>query len=110
MPLTRPIPPEAMPVVLAIRKEVPRPKELPTVRFPLAALGSDRTALRWDWKWGEACPLGLHNKSGERVPTSTVSAPWLSGVAVDGEIFAFIKWWDAQADPAAAVDAVWGRA
>ena len=90
MPLTRPIPPEAMPVVERIRREVPRPERLPwpdddndgLLRF----YGQPR------WPLAGCTPSGL-------LPEATSPAPC--------EIGPLDFWWDEQTDPVAATDALW---
>lgn len=109
MPLTGPIPSEAMPMVYELRKSVPRPKELPHPRWE--NLGKD-DGLVWEFK---RCALGLHpNAKNSRPVWSLHFNPqlYLDGMnrsETDDAISAFWGWWDKQDDPQAAVDAVWPK-
>ncbi len=105
------IPNAAMPVVEVIRRDVPRPKDLPAFRGHQTLRW--RKAVRKRWKKTSYlglntsyCPMGLHRKAGNSAPTSR------SGFLVDKlttkEIIAFAVWWDYQTNPQEAVDAVWG--
>ena len=101
MPLTRPIPEAAMPVVEIIRREVPRPRELPDRAFS--------GVLRFHTKRRVfCCPMGL-------CPCAVVPSPTLArtfGYDIASEaVKAFALWWDDldPHDPQAAVDAVWPR-
>jgi hypothetical protein len=84
-----------------IRKNVERPKTLPT---PLLG-GLHLHDLRWDG----CCPMGL-------CPGTLSAAPewrWhfysLPRGFTNKAIRAFGNWWDKQTDAQAAVDAVWGK-
>ena len=96
MPLTRPIPEDAMPVVEIIRREVPRPRELPVSRSNVGDL----------LRFGTACPMGLCPKA--ETPTPAGQDTFGYDVKLH-EIWAFFDWWDNESDPQAAVDAVWPR-
>lgn len=95
MPLKNPIPKAAMPVVRALRRDVPRPEHLPFKYQPSCA-------LRWP---RFICPMGLHPKATDRVPMTKDDFPICSEKA----IVAFYCWWDAQTDAKAATDAVWPK-
>ena len=95
MPLTRPIPPEAMPIIEIIRRDVSRPTEPPRIYS---------RRLRWKTPRGWACLLGLHTECEWPDPRHAGSFKPL----VDGPAFyAAIDWFDEQDDPEAATDAVW---
>lgn len=102
-----PIPAEAMPVVEILRRDVPRPRELPTSR----TLAPTNDHLRWYGgrspnRWtSRCCPMGLHPAAGLPTPRCDDEFP-ASSLA----IFAFAEWWDSleDADAVAAVEAVWG--
>ncbi len=102
------IPQEAMPVVEIIRKQVPKPEELPLLhnRGDIRR----RRVLRWKESIGDHImlysPLGL-------LPTTIYAAPsnaYESGLPEEmcDAVQEFIEWWDEQTDAQAAVDAVWG--
>lgn len=93
--LTEPIPKAAMPVVRVIRRDVPRPKKLPTLFGRSLALRFCRFH----------CPMGLHPKAKDRTPIVRADFPPCSDMA----IAAFYSWWDAQTDAKAATDAVWPK-
>ncbi len=106
--LTRPIPPEALPVVKLIRERVPRPKELPA-NLPTA---QGCFALRFV-TWPEetkCCPLGLDS-------STTFGAPeFIEQFSEDSPFYKigplpikeFGAWWDGEENAQAACDAVWG--
>lgn len=96
MPLTRPIPPEAMPVVWVLRSDVRRPHDLP--------LAYAREPLRFKVPGGTCCPMGLHRKARSLAPTTAQLFP--TGVGRFA-VRSFGWWWDEQSDPIAAMDAVW---
>ena len=96
-----PIPAAAMPVVEAIRREVPRPKQLPKPG-PRAEHG-ERAFLRF----GAACPMGLLPGARTPCPSSRDELYWFE--LTSHSIVAFYHWWDAQTDARAAMDLVWGR-
>ncbi len=103
MPLTKPIPKGAMPVVEILRCDVPRPKELPTTI-------REAKQLRWLVKHHSTgflgcCPMGLHPQSTMRVPTMRLQFRVLG--ATKRAIRSFFCWWDTQTDAQAATDAVW---
>lgn len=95
----RAIPKAALPVVEIIRRDVPRPEELPT-------LGFENVVLRWRNKKTK-CPMGLPDASTAVAPA--VGTSFAGGVCTDTAVKAFGVWWDQQTDPQAAVDAVWGE-
>ena len=88
------IPPECMPVVLVLRRDVPRPKDLPVFSY-------GRFRFRY------SCPMGLHKDSTK--PCPGWSEQFANGECTHDEVVTFGKWWDSQTDAAAAVDAVWPR-
>jgi hypothetical protein len=93
-PLTRPIPKEALPVVELLRKDVPRPSELPQITWGLCKL-----------RFSNDCSaMGLHPESFGGDPYDQIT---FSLSVSYKEIKAFRRWWDEQTDPQAAVDAVW---
>lgn len=94
-----PIPPSARRIIEAIRKEVPRPKELPQ------SSDRDDSCLRW----GEACILGL-------LPGAEHPTPWFEGHLpgrkfLRSEISDLITWWDSlgESDAKRACDAIWPK-
>ena len=110
MPLTRPIPAEAMPVVEILRRDVKRPEGKASREKLGICLGypADWRPEKWDFQssfQGYACPLGLHPKS----------QSWLPGSIKTSRIFPlerehvseFIDWWHEQRDGEAATDAIW---
>lgn len=94
------IPELAHRVIEILRRDVPRPVDLPQVENPGFVLCP---MLRWG---GDRCAMGLHPKATARIPVSPEHLPGLG--LFKTEITAFWEWWDEQADPQAAVDAVWG--
>ena len=104
----KPIPNEAMPVVEILRRDVPRPKELPVINH--SDLGD---CLRWD---GAYCPMGLH-------PKCTHAAPGMSSsffTMNEGKYMfreqslafhKFLWWWDGlqTQDAQQAVNAIWPK-
>lgn len=92
--LTRPLPEAALDVVVALRRDVPRPRELPIgcpLRFDMVHMGRE---------FGWTCPQGLH-------PRANHDEDYGLLFGADGEVFG--SWWDEQEDAQAAVDAVWGK-
>ncbi len=98
MSLTRPIPKTAMPIVEVLRRDVPRPKELPKCGDYVLHL------LRWEKSY---CPMGLHPRANSKAPYFNIndfpSYPKIRAIQ------RFANWWDDQTDPRAAMDAVWPR-
>lgn len=93
-----PIPPEALPIVETLRRDVPRPAAKPT------------TNGRWTTKKGFCCPMGLHPLSMRSIRTPYDAG----GFGVPGhttrQVQAFADWWDARQQTAhrqQALDAVW---
>lgn len=70
--LTEPIPKAAMPVVRVIRRDVPRPKKLPTLFGRSLALRFCRFH----------CPMGLHPKAKDRTPIVRADFPPCSDMAI----------------------------
>lgn len=109
MALTRPIPKEARLMVDLIRKDVPKPKVLPSY---------NRDSLGWWSDKQKYCPMGLHPKSEQACPEGPFSfdANWKDTMYRDhgAEIFRkavveFGTWWDEQTDAGAAIEAVWSN-
>ena len=109
------IPEAAMPVVEVIRREVPRPKELPyytsklwvvEVLYPKVSLAK---ALRWRVEREYCCPMGLHPKSARKEPFTNLQ--FAGGVCGHYCVPAFGKWWDSlgKRDAVLAIDAIWGK-
>jgi len=115
MPITRPIPKNAMPVVNQIRRDIPKPDILPS-RIRIRE-GSKNIVLRWNKTIiskpiiGSVikyfCPMGLHKLSSSTCPISKYS--FADEKRSNIAIIAFYTWWDKQIDAQAAVDAVWGK-
>jgi len=94
MSFTREIPDTALPIVEILRRDVPKPDELPTY-----AAG----ALRWN-EFRCACPMGLHPQATSPVPVHEDQfPPYPNGHIVRQ----FAVWWDNQKDAKAAVNAIW---
>ena len=94
MSLTREIPKAAMPIVEVLRRDVPKPDELPTY-----AVGN----LRWN-ELSCTCPMGLHPQATSPIPIDEMQFPPYP----HGDIMRqFAGWWDNQNDAQAAVNAVW---
>jgi hypothetical protein len=91
------IPKAAMPVVRILRRDVPRPKELPRTT---AVVTVDSPMLRFC----DRCPMGMHPQARHSAPETTKTFPPCKS---NKEIEAFYIWWDAQTDAKAATDAVW---
>lgn len=93
----RPIPAAAMEVVRILRRDVPRPKELPKMDTNLKYLR---------WPDGE-CAAGLHPAS--KLKTPSLSYSFAHGECSDQAVYEFTKWWDhlALADAPAAMDLIW---
>lgn len=83
------IPVEAMPVVEILRRDVKRPRVLPT---------EDGGAMRWHGR----CPMGLCCEATAIAPYTEGSFP-----AEYEAIKAFAGWWDNQKDAEAAVEEIW---
>lgn len=115
--MTKRIPKAAKPIVEKIRELVPRPTNLPS----LTTTNTDDPVLRWTWPRrpsNQCCPLGLLPNALVGVPVGPQGTGLWPGHDMDWEewrdkdssVSAFIGWWDAQTDPQAAVNAVWGKA
>jgi hypothetical protein len=89
------IPDWAMSVVLVLRRDVPRPKQLPEL---VERLSGNAKFLRW----ADRCPMGLHPdaKCGAPVDDFPPCSDWATRQ--------FAMWWDVQTDAEAAVKEVWG--
>jgi len=92
MPLL-PIPDDAMPVVEILRRDVPKPKDLPKPT-------RNDCWLRF---CNGYCPMGLHSEALTPAPMNNSEFP----LATDDSRRVFEYFWDNQTDPQAAVDAVW---
>ena len=92
-------PPAAQPVLDIIRRDVPRPKELPEGY-------ANGKLLRWNNH--STCPMGLHPLSVSNTPLNSMSFPPLKN---DMAIREFWHFWDSltEADAAEAVDFIWGK-
>lgn len=97
MPLTRPIPKAAYPVLRVLRRDVKRPRSLPR---PYGASGNSLRFLTC------ICPMGLHP---DAVTTSPIGKNTFPVGPGDNAIATFGEWWDEQTDARAATDAVWPR-
>jgi hypothetical protein len=92
-------------VIEVLRRDVPRPHELPT---PDAKWSLDKL-LVWTTPRGWCCPLGLHPLAS--VPRPGVYAHCPIPGLLPPDIGEFGEWWDSRrCSPAAAVEAVWGPA
>ena len=97
-----PIPFDAMPVVEILRRDVPRPKELPQMYGGVVR-----------WRNGSAydaedyCPMGLHEHSDSPDPEN--GPGFANGALTTRHVKAFYKWWDEITEPdiPEAMDAVW---
>ena len=103
----KPIPLDAMPVVEIIRREVPRPAELPT-RL--------KETLRWKKNDEYFCPMGLCPKATRPTPSGPFSFGYDESRCPVGDnrflyTNAFMGWWDRLRleDAAEAVDAIWPK-
>ena len=93
-----PIPAEAMPVVEVLRRDVPRPTDIPYLNLNCGC-------LRW---LNGCCPMGLHPKGIVRTPVTGYA--FANGLECNsGEVQAFVRWWDwlSNEDTQEAVDAIW---
>lgn len=93
-----PIPKEAASVVKTIRRDVPRPEELPIFCID---------TLRWVIHHVEYCPMGLHPTSASRIPSC--SSNFADGLHSFLAVHAFLNWWDGLTEVNAqeGVDALW---
>lgn len=98
MALTKPIPKAAMQIVEILRRDVPRPEEVPCLEVILGY-----RVLRWGK--GGCCPLGVHPKATIPTPEDRESFP-VKG-ATTRAIISFYRWWDRETDGLAAMDAIW---
>ena len=99
MSLTRPIPKAAMPVVEVLRRDVPRPINLPMPHF--------HQTTEFYLRWGGHCPMGLHLKSTDATPAKRKQ--FAAGCCPAKSVESFGEWWDLQDNAQAAMDAVWPR-
>lgn len=112
MSLTRPIPETAYRVLDIIRKEVPKPSDLPRLKLEVEYDTDDRvTSWRYLLRWDSAfCPMGFHVKACSAAPSCAVGFlrddSWR---VTDEQVSAFLTWFDEQHDAQGAVDAIWGE-
>lgn len=99
MPLTRPIPEEAMAVVEILRRDVKRPVLPMLIEGRLLRWPNKHAGRRW------TCPMGMHPEATASMPGDETGFPLCSGVAV----VSFAEWFDEQTDAQATTDAVWGE-
>jgi hypothetical protein len=94
-----PLPPAAQPVVDILRRNVPRPKELPKPDGGLPPF------LRWKGALGGRCPMGLLEGA---VATPTCSNEFCHR-AESAAVAVFAGWWDhlRAEDAAEAVELIW---
>ena len=96
MSLTSPIPKTAMPIVEVLRRDVPRPKELPKFGLGISHV------LRWEKSY---CPMGLHPHAMSKAPYFHIydfpAHPKIRAIQT------FANWWEKQTDARAAVDVIW---
>jgi hypothetical protein len=95
MPLTRPIPPEALPIAEILRRDVARPD-------PDKAFIAEDGFIRW----GLYCPMGMHPCAQSCAPIGVVG---FSLASDNASVKAFASWFDEQTDTHAAVEAIWGK-
>jgi len=100
-------------VIKVLRREVPKPSELPNSIWP-EQKEEYRRLLRWQVPsdplndgYGGTGPLGLHKKSW--LPLPTRSEEFAGGVCSTRQIVSFLSWWDSinQTQRQAGVDAIW---
>jgi len=106
MPLTRPIPPEAWPVVLVLRRDVPRPEPESFEPIPPAGVVEDPDDYVWSHlRCAGRCPMGMLPGATSALPIDPENLPGytLSEEAIDH----YLCWFDDQIDPFAAVSATW---
>lgn len=101
----RPIPKAAMPVVEVLRRDVPKPVDLPRETTPAAGT----MVLRWGNNISQMCPMGLH--PGSNHPRPDYSMDFADGACSERAVYSFWRWWDSlkAADAREAVDAIWGK-
>ena len=99
MPLTRPMPDAALPVLAVIRERVKKPAKLPNPCYV------DSGNLRWTHSKGFCCAMGLVPEASDTPGYSTE----FDNLATTEEVTAFGSWFDEQIDPQAVVDFIWGE-
>jgi hypothetical protein len=108
MPLTRPIPPEALPIAEILRRDVarPDPDESKLMESPF---DKGAKVIRWATEPAYAClcPMGMHPDAQSPLPSYAEEFPACEDA---GAVDAFGTWFDEQTDPHAAVEAIWGKA
>jgi len=106
MLLTRLIPELAMPVIEVLRRDVKKPKK--ASKRGILPLGFD---IKRDWEQGPVkqgcCPMGLHKHSLRAWPS--YSGEFAEGECSDSAVQSFGRWWDAQRNAKAAINAIWGK-
>ena len=101
--MTLRIPAAARPVVEIIRREVKRPSR------PPSRVASWENENCFVLRWHGGCPIGLHPDSFSEAPGTVLNAARVFRKHEEA-FHSFIKWWDAQTDARAAMDAVWPKA
>ena len=103
-----PIPSAALPVVRVLRRDVKRPKRLPTLDV-IRGLHCNWSRLRFSKRKDgrRCCPIGLHAAATAAAPSSVLEFPVVRYFAIRD----FTNWWDSlpASDARAAVDAVWPK-
>lgn len=96
------LPSECQRVAVVLRRDVPRPAELPAY--------DDCERLRWRDSAEDLCPMGLHPKALYGAPSCHASLP-LKELDND-DVRKFANWWDGLflTDAAEAMDLIWPRA
>lgn len=94
------IPDDVMSVVKVIRREVPRPRSLPTPSR------GKRNELRWESRGVRCCPMGLCTRARVGLPLRADTFGYLH--VSNSAVRQFGIWWDGQTNAQGAVDALWG--
>jgi hypothetical protein len=103
--LTRPIPTEALAVVAILRRDVPRPKTLPTL--PIVGRENHRTQLAWRDREYNCCAAGLAPKAMSGFPGGAISFGYANEGITNKHVEAFTMWFDSQVNAQEVVDAIW---
>ena len=93
------IPNAAAPVLDILRRDVPKPLEIPTMTMTLSGL----KRLRFK---NNCCPLGLHPLSATQAPGDTSN--FAGGVCEQRAVTAFWYWFEQQTDAEATIQEIWG--
>lgn len=94
-------PQKALPVLNKIRDEVKRPS-LRSCKFD-----EDLDCIRWSWKDGEYCPMGMLKEATMHVPLDKSDFEYTCKLT-NNQIRLFANWFDKQTDKVAVVDFIWG--